>query len=158
MIRHDGLWTLTLGLTVIKHAYHAMALDEHRKPFDTTLWHFPADGVAQTPPPAKSSKQLREEWNELRDTDGAEESALSKAWEDLIDAEMYEELKGSDSKLLQVCFPGVHINVGGGSDDILKEKQSDFERKTTHIRSFQFRSLDRFSANQMSGVPPFMLS
>ena len=106
-----------------------MALDEHRKPFDTTLWHYPADGVSATAHPTASSKQFREAWNQIRDTDGATEAELSKAWEDLISAEMHEELKGTDSKLLQVWFPGVHINVGGGSDDLLKEKKGDFERK-----------------------------
>lgn len=47
----------------------------------------------------------------------------------MIDCEMYEELKGTDSELLQVWFPGVHINVGGGSDDLLKEWKGDFERE-----------------------------
>jgi hypothetical protein len=117
--------------TDIKHAYHAMALDEHRKPFDTTLWHFPADGVALTTSPTAPSSKFRQEWSTVRDTDGATEEQLSKAWENLVNAEMYEELKGSDSTLLQVWFPGVHINVGGGSDDLLKEKISDFERKST---------------------------
>lgn len=105
-----------------------MALDEHRGPFNTTLWHFPADGVAETPKPKGTSAQLRAELDKLQ-ASGAPTEKLSQAWSDLVDAEMYEELKGSNSKLLQVWFPGVHINVGGGSDDLLKDKESDFERK-----------------------------
>jgi hypothetical protein len=123
----------------IKNAYHAMALDEHRKPFDTTMWHYPADGVAVTEKPAASSKDLRDKWNDVRDTDEATEAELAKAWDDLIGAEMYEELKGAHSNLLQVWFPGVHINIGGGSDDLLKDKKGDFERKWTEniIKSFE---------------------
>ncbi len=34
---------------------------------------------------------------------------------------MYDHLKDSDSDILQVWFPGVHINIGGGSDDLLTE-------------------------------------
>ena len=113
----------------IKHAYHALALDEHRKPFDATLWHFPANDVSSPPKPKYSAKALREKWIKVRDTDGATEAELANAWEDLITAEMYDELKGTDSKLLQVWFPGVHINIGGGSDDLLTKKESDFERK-----------------------------
>ncbi|KAK4226572.1 hypothetical protein QBC38DRAFT_480113 [Podospora fimiseda] len=122
----------------IKNAYHALALDEHRKPFDATLWHFPADGVSSPPKPAASATELREKWNNLRDTDGATEAQLAKAWEELVGAEMYEELKGSDSKLLQVWFPGVHINIGGGSDDLLppdSKKEEDRNNPETWYHS-----------------------
>lgn len=125
---------LTPASADIKHAYHALALDEHRKPFDATLWHFPADGVATPVQPKGSSTKLRENWEQLRDTDGATEQQLATAWGDLVVAEMHEELKGHDSKLLQVWFPGVHINVGGGSDDLLKDKKGDFERKLLSSR------------------------
>lgn len=109
-----------------------MALDEHRGPFNTTLWHFPANGVASTPAPKAPVDQLREKFEKLQDSRTATEPELSKAWADLVDAEMYEELKGSDSKLLQVWFPGVHINVGGGSNDLLKEREGDFERESIY--------------------------
>lgn len=116
---------------VIKHAYHAMALDEHRKPFNTTLWHFPADGVATSITPEAPCSDLRNKWYELKDKDDVTEQELADAWAELITAEMYDELKGHDSKLLQLWFPGYHINVGGGSDDLLKKKEGDFERKLT---------------------------
>ncbi|KAK8006536.1 hypothetical protein PG991_012833 [Apiospora marii] len=55
---------------------------------------------------------------------------VAEAWSDMIDCEMYEELKGTDSELSKiwfVCFPGPHIDVGGDSDDLLKEWEGDFE-------------------------------
>lgn len=110
-----------------------MALDEHRKPFDTTMWHlYPGDGTAKTHKPVS---ELKERLEKLRDTHGTTEAEIQKAWENLVDAEMHEELKGSNSKLKQVWFPGVHINIGGGSDDVFKDKLGDFERESNQVLS-----------------------
>lgn len=113
---------------VIKHAYHAMALDEHRKPFDTTMWHLRVTDSSAKAPQA-SIAQLKERLDKLRDTDGANEKEHQQAWENLVDAQMFEELKGSNSILRQVWFPGVHINVGGGSDELVNQKLKDIDRK-----------------------------
>lgn len=112
-----------------------MALDEHRKPFTPTLWHYPGDDVAAVPTPKGPSKELRAKWEQLRDDDDTPEAKLADAWSDVVDAEMFEELKGTRSRLIQVWFPGVHINAGGGNDDLLNAKISDFERKlaTSHL-------------------------
>lgn len=119
--------------TDIKNAYHAMALDEHRRPFDITLWSFPADeDAAVIPTSTTSAVEMRKKYLKLRDTHGVIEAELSETWGELVNAEMAEELKGAKSNLLQVWFPGVHINVGGGSDDLLKDKKGDFERKSAH--------------------------
>ena len=80
--------------------------------------------------PEVSSTGLRENWQKLHKDDQATENQLNKAWQELVDAEMREELKGHRPTLLQVWFPGVHINIGGGSDDLLKDKRGDFERKS----------------------------
>jgi hypothetical protein len=41
--------------------------------------------------------------------------------------------------LLQVWFPGYHINIGGGSDDLLKKKEIDFEHEPlTALSPFWF--------------------
>lgn len=64
------------------HAFHALALDERRKPFTPTLWYVP-----------------------------------------------FGQKRPRGSSFKQVWFPGVHINIGGGSDDMLEEKKSDFERE-----------------------------
>ena len=114
----------------IRHAFHALALDEHRKPFDATLWHLPlAEGVAAVPTTKKSSAELRKRFESLRGVRATTEEQLTAAWEDLVAAEMAEELNGHVSKLVQVWFPGVHINIGGGNDDLLKKRRGDFERK-----------------------------
>lgn len=127
----------------IKNAYHAVALDEHRKPFSPTLWHLPADGVAEIRVVKTPSSELRAKWEKIRNNANATEQQLSDAWMDLVDAEMYEELKGTDSNLLQVWFPGVHINIGGGNDDLLTKKESDFERESNQ-RIFQLYTLSPF--------------
>ncbi|KAI8625509.1 hypothetical protein F5Y19DRAFT_450302 [Xylariaceae sp. FL1651] len=112
----------------IRHAFHALALDERRKPFSPTLWHYPADGALSAKEPDYSLEELRKNWDSVRNKPGIPAEKVKAAWGSLIDGEMYEMLKGLDSELLQVWFPGVHINIGGGSDDILQEWKSDFEQ------------------------------
>ncbi|MCJ1378005.1 hypothetical protein MMC17_001101 [Xylographa soralifera] len=60
----------------IKNAFHALALDECRKPFSPTIWSLP---------------------------------------------------EGSTTNLIQCWFPGSHVNIGGGSDDGLRNKRGDLE-------------------------------
>jgi hypothetical protein len=69
-----------------------MALDERRKPFNTTLWHLPADGVATTPKPKATQQELRARFDELTYKIGVKDQELDGAWNDLIAAEMYDEL------------------------------------------------------------------
>ncbi|CAN9429970.1 unnamed protein product [Alternaria alternata] len=134
----------------IKHAYHAMALDEHRKPFDTTMWHlYPGDGTARTHQPVS---ELKEKLNQLRDTDGTHEAEIQKAWENLVDAEMHEELKGSNSKLKQVWFPGHHINIGGGSNDLLKDKLGDLEQISTITLAWMVEQLKEHLAFELNAM------
>ncbi|KAI1848423.1 hypothetical protein JX265_008795 [Neoarthrinium moseri] len=109
----------------VRHAFHALALDEHRGPFSPTLWHVPE---LASPNHKKTHDEIEAEWDQVHADKNATATELSTAWSALIDCEMYDELKGTDSELLQVWFPGVHINVGGGSDDILTEMKGDFEQ------------------------------
>jgi hypothetical protein len=112
----------------IKHAFHALALDEHRGPFSPTLWHYPSQDT--TKEPAKSRDVLWSEWSNVHQNTKSTDAQLQAAWSALVDREMYDHLQGTKSDLLQVWFPGVHINIGGGSDDIVKGTlQGDFERK-----------------------------
>lgn len=62
----------------IENAFHALALDERRKPFGPTMWNMPESNDRTT--------------------------------------------------LIQCWFPGVHVNIGGGSEDGLKrESKGDLE-------------------------------
>ncbi|KAK8094390.1 hypothetical protein PG997_001075 [Apiospora hydei] len=114
----------------IRHAFHALALDERRGPFSPSLWHFPAEGdlAARQPVPKRTHEEIMKAWSDVQAAKNPADEQVSQAWSDMIDCEMYEELNGTDSELLQVWFPGVHINVGGGSDDLLKEWKGDFEQ------------------------------
>jgi hypothetical protein len=74
-------WSDLLPSSGIQHAFQALALDEHRRPFGPTLWSV----YAKTKP-----KNLEQCW-----------------------------------------FPGVHINIGGGSDDQITGAQGDREQIAT---------------------------
>lgn len=92
------------------------------------MWHF-LDSYA-TPKADLKASELRETWEKLHKDDNATEKQLDAAWHELVDAEMREELNGHRPTLLQVWFPGVHINAGGGSSELLTTKRDDFERKS----------------------------
>ncbi|KAF5553007.1 hypothetical protein FNAPI_6925 [Fusarium napiforme] len=92
----------------IHHAYHALALDEHRAPFSPSLWHFPANKDHHPPKPAKDVEQLWSDWEKIYKNSSATKKQLEDAWGAVVD--------------------GVHINIGGGNDDLLTEKKSDLEQ------------------------------
>lgn len=48
----------------------------------------------------------------------------------MIDYEMEMHLAKLNSELLQVWFCGYHVNIGGGSKDMLTTKKGDFERES----------------------------
>ncbi|KAH6961361.1 hypothetical protein HG530_005182 [Fusarium avenaceum] len=112
----------------IQHAYHALALDEHRGPFSPSLWHLPDNKDQRSSTPDKDCKQLWSDWEKVRKDSNASKNDLQEAWGAVVDGEMHQHLRDSRSELLQVWFPGVHINIGGGNDDLLTEKKSDFEQ------------------------------
>ncbi|KAF4974178.1 hypothetical protein FZEAL_8883 [Fusarium zealandicum] len=126
-ITDPGFHNISLS-PYIKHAFHALALDEHRGPFSPTLWHFPTNDD-QCPP--KPDKDLGELWADCKAAHlkpNAPSKELADAWGAVVDGEMHKQLQGSKSELLQVWFPGMHINIGGGSDDLLTDKKGDFEQ------------------------------
>ncbi|KAK9776224.1 hypothetical protein SCAR479_07130 [Seiridium cardinale] len=112
----------------IRHAFHALSLDEHRAPFSPTLWHYPGDGELSTKKPKESLDKVQKSWEKIRSDPRSTLRQKSDAWAKLIDCEMYDELNGTDSELLQVWFPGFHDNAGGGSTDPLKDRKGDFEQ------------------------------
>ncbi|KXJ86061.1 hypothetical protein Micbo1qcDRAFT_219905 [Microdochium bolleyi] len=119
----------------IRNAFHALALDEHRKPFSPTLWHLPPSVDHGTI--LRTFQVLHLQRPQFDDSDkGKAEAAeyeikVDKAWEALIDWEMREQLnqfKNIPAHLEQVYFPGVHINCGGGNSDVLEDRLGDFEQ------------------------------
>jgi hypothetical protein len=79
--------------------------------------------------PETTRDELWAQWSALHQNPEASDEQKTAAWGALVDAEMYLQLRGAKSELLQVWFPGMHINIGGGSDDLLKDRKGDFERK-----------------------------
>lgn len=92
-----------LTFAVIKHAFHALALDEHREPFLPTLWYIPNKETMEAE--EHSIDKEDDDWPEL------------KAYRDEVDKEIRDFQAKHPPDLYQVWFPGVHINIGGGSDE-----------------------------------------
>ncbi|KAH4171136.1 hypothetical protein HBI24_165720 [Parastagonospora nodorum] len=93
----------------IKHAFHALALDDRRQPFLPTLYYIPNEETI-----SKENEKLAEDevdWPELTEH------------RQRIDEELNQERAAREPDLAQVWFTGVHINVGGGTDDA----KTDFE-------------------------------
>ncbi|KAG9514932.1 hypothetical protein KCV07_g7741, partial [Aureobasidium melanogenum] len=121
----------------IKHAFQALALDEHREAFSPTLWQLPEGLPEEDGKPIRSvEKQLAEKQMRVVETSDA---WYSKAHDKKVPLEDRQKLKAAynqarrelsrleeyskkPSTLRQVWFPGVHINIGGGSSDSLEDK------------------------------------
>ena len=91
-----------LTKTVINHAFHALALDERRAPFLPTLFYIP-------------NEQTLKKENEALAADAKGYPELQE-WQAKIDKEYKDHRAKHPADLYQVWFPGVHINIGGGSD------------------------------------------
>lgn len=108
-------WSSLLTRTVIKHAFHALALDEHREPFLPTLWYIPNEATLKAEEDAIDKED--DDWPAL------------KAHRDEVDKQIKEHQATHKPDLYQVWFPGVHINIGGGSD----EDSYDGEGTESHL-------------------------
>ncbi|ETS73706.1 hypothetical protein PFICI_14652 [Pestalotiopsis fici W106-1] len=122
----------------IKRAYHALALDERREAFTPTLFYlsddYPFKGIEIEKQHAafeaafdkwhaastdrkmsvEKKRQIKQEYDRARQTIVALEADAIKAQKEVHHKPPPE--------LSQVWFPGVHINVGGGSSDTLENK------------------------------------
>jgi len=107
-----------------------LALDEHREAFSPTLWYLPQQ--AQVNEELLSEKRRRVDetsaaWHPKKydkKVPLAERQKLKGAYNKArreLDR-LQEDSKATTSKLLQVWFPGVHINIGGGSSDSSKDE------------------------------------
>ncbi|KAJ5777569.1 hypothetical protein N7520_000815 [Penicillium odoratum] len=113
----------------IKHAFQALALDEHRAAFTPTLFYIPPVKEATDKEINDQEKKLQEAITAYGNTLTSDRPSIqeiksvikekNKAERELMS--LQDSLK-ERTKLLQVWFPGVHINVGGGSDLTLENK------------------------------------
>lgn len=113
----------------IKRAYHALALDEHREAFSPTLWYLPEHIDITEEDLEKKEKEVEEAQNNWypvaydKKTPLGERQRLKTIYNDARrDLCRMREYSKGQSELLQVWFPGVHINIGGGSSDTLKNE------------------------------------
>lgn len=66
--------------------------------------------------------------------DTATENEKEIVWKELVNFDMYEQLKDSTTDLSQVWFPGVHVNIGGGNESLFKEEvKGDMEREFSRM-------------------------
>ncbi|KAJ5241405.1 uncharacterized protein N7469_002996 [Penicillium citrinum] len=113
----------------IKNAFQALALDEHRAAFTPTLFYIPNVTKASKEAIEKQQESCQaasKSWNDLLSTESPSLQDLKQISKGKNEAmrkllEM-EDSQKDRSKLLQVWFPGVHINIGGGSTLTLENK------------------------------------
>ncbi|KAK1598406.1 uncharacterized protein LY79DRAFT_539081 [Colletotrichum navitas] len=120
-----------------KHAFHALALDEHMAPFKPTLWHLPnAEENEKEEQGLESYKSLNEDQVKYYFEDLANgrikkeptEQDLNDAWNDVVKVHMAKNPKDFTPELRQVWFPGGHVNIGGGNSTSLVGLSYDFEQ------------------------------
>ncbi|KAJ5908263.1 hypothetical protein N7495_000945 [Penicillium taxi] len=113
----------------IKNAFQALALDEHRAAFTPTLFYVPTFTKFSLEAIVKQREEWKiasQAWTDLLMTDRPSLEDLQRvikvkneASRKLLDI---EDSQKERTKLLQVWFPGVHVNIGGGSTLTLENK------------------------------------
>ncbi|KGO69403.1 protein of unknown function DUF2235 [Penicillium italicum] len=130
----------------VKHAFQALALDEHRNAFSPTLWYLHKLGNVtseQIQAQKKIIDQETQKWDDilqdamrLKRSGRASDEDVNNAARKLnqtarfLNQEIRTLLKLEDDHkhqcnprtLTQVWFPGYHINIGGGSSETLKDE------------------------------------
>jgi len=106
-----------------------LALDEHRAAFTPTLFYIPDVTKASKEAIEKQQESCQtatKSWNDLLSTESPSLEDLkqiskvkNEAMRKLLEM---EDSQKDRSNLLQVWFPGVHINIGGGSTLTLENK------------------------------------
>ncbi|KAJ5125271.1 hypothetical protein N7526_007448 [Penicillium atrosanguineum] len=131
-------WQNTELCVNIKHAYHALALDESRRAFAPTLFYIPTRQVSKgdlkervdaEEKARKAFKNKRDYAQSLKEKNAANElvnqacheaNELAKIWNRTQRKRVkYQNRLEQHPELKQVWFPGYHVNVGGGSSDTL---------------------------------------
>jgi hypothetical protein len=124
----------------IKHAYHALALDEHRQSFSPSVWYLPNKTATPEEVEARKKEEVAAEkkyWTTLEEAkelkaggkatdkevnDAARDVNLAaRAWNKATRRRIkFENRVGIHSELKQVWFPGYHVNIGGGNTETLQ--------------------------------------
>lgn len=135
----------------IKRAFQALAIDEHREAFSPTLWRLPEAKAATEEEMERQRKAVEEASSAWYNIDSDAKASPQKrkdvkaAWNRARQTLIYmEESQRPPSELLQVWFPGVHINVGGGSSDTLKN-EGDLEGKNLSLSSVEYCEQERLN-------------
>lgn len=130
----------------VKHAFQALALDEHRNAFSPTLWYLHKLGNVtseQIQTQKSMVDQQAQKWDNLlqdaitlkgsgrasdEDVNNAARKlnetarALNQETRKLLKLEDDHKHQHHPRTLTQVWFPGYHVNIGGGSDETLKNE------------------------------------
>jgi hypothetical protein len=130
----------------VKHAFQALALDEHRNAFSPTLWYlhkFENVTLEQIELQNKKVTEVAQKWDDLlqdairlKDSGKASDEdvnsaarrlnetarALNHETRKLIKLEDDHKHQHHPRTLRQVWFPGYHIHIGGGSNDTMKNE------------------------------------
>ncbi|KAJ0338355.1 hypothetical protein COL922a_005706 [Colletotrichum nupharicola] len=125
----------------IKHAFHALALDDKKTAFTPTLWRLPTDDQQAPRRRMETRETLAQDLRKLLSIKNPKTEMRKKindAWSAMIDREMWDQLKDEHSpddkpefyepKLQQVWFPGSHQNIGGGNPGIFMGAPFDCEQ------------------------------
>ena len=105
-------------------------MDERREPFLPTLFYIPSEDTI--------NKELKELGDE--DNDWPKLAQHRREIELELKAERERRLAEGGQDLWQIWFPGVHINIGGGSD-----KDSYDGEGRSHQRMFQHTDCEGLS-------------
>ncbi|KAH0400585.1 hypothetical protein KCU89_g5040, partial [Aureobasidium melanogenum] len=105
----------------IKHAFQALALDEHGEAFSPTLWHLPeAMPREEGKEDLTFEEQLAEKQNSARRQAEAQGCLQQSETRTGPHPRIWQETPNAEASL--VSIPGVHINIGGGSSDSLEDE------------------------------------
>ncbi|EFQ30835.1 hypothetical protein CGRA01v4_12898 [Colletotrichum graminicola] len=135
-IDYQGFYRTSLS-NYTKHAFHALALDEHMAPFAPTLWHLPnAEETEREKHDLENyesldKKEVNDYFEDLANgkiKKDVTEKELNEAWDKVVKVHMAKEPRDFTPELRQVWFPGGHVNIGGGNSADLAGFSYDFEQ------------------------------
>ncbi|OJJ49996.1 hypothetical protein ASPZODRAFT_139334 [Penicilliopsis zonata CBS 506.65] len=143
----------------IRNAFQALAIDEHRRAFSPSVFYIPPEGKSVEIDDINLQNQVvakaKNEWQALVTDKTATPDSVQKKLAAYMDArgelERLKEALLPPSKLIQVWFPGYHINVGGGSSETLKGK-GDMEEMSSIALAWMLDQIKDFVSIDYSAL------